>query len=198
MVNYYDVHDILCSEERIECEFLIDAVDCGYLDTSCIENDIEKGRKVELPMWFAIKLYDSGVVKMNVPKYWSLAYRKHVRAGPASVHLRDSCPYFYKVGKLLSNYVPDQKQDIQQVLCIAFGGERYKQIMDYSMNSNNMDNTEFTRKLTYMENTLYDIGKYNANAYGQWKRKNQNTIKCAGVLENSKMKKRKIMFARHL
>ena len=98
-MDYYDIETILAEDEHIQCEFKTNAIDCGYLDPSCATADIEEGQSVELPIWLAMELGNNGLIKMELPRYFSAASRKHLRAGPASVPLREKAVHFYKVKK---------------------------------------------------------------------------------------------------
>lgn len=188
---YYNIDDILAEDERVTCEFLTDAVDCGYLDPSCPTADLPCGSKVELPLWLASSLAQKNDVRVHVPPYFASKFRKHIRASPASVNLRDKSQYFYKIGSNLTELLDEtDSEEVKELLRIAFGGERYRRILDQSMNSRDEDTTEFTRKLTHMEKELFEKGLLGARDFYEWKNRSAGILRCASILDSERKKRR--------
>lgn len=190
-MSYLDINDILAGEERMKCTFQTDALDCAYLDPSCVEDDIKSGTMVELPLWLAEPLTLRGDVTLDPPQFLTKRFRRVMKAGPSSVNLRDFSPYVYEVAKYVLPLVeePDAKE-IEEILRLAFGGERYREILNNSMNSMEEDTTEFTRKLTEEEKKLFQAGIQDAQDFMQWKGRQRDVIATAGVIERSSKKRR--------
>jgi GINS complex subunit 3 len=189
--GYYDIEDILAGEERIKCTFLTDAADCAFLDPSCLQDDLKSGTKVELPLWLAETLVNRGDVNMEIPVYLSTRFRRMIQAGPASVNLREFSVYFFEVAKHILPLVNEQEaKEIVEILRLAFGGERYRNILNNSMNSQDEDTTEFTRKLTESEKLLFDAGMLDSTDFIRWKGRKNDLIEASKLVERCAKKRR--------
>ncbi|KAG2779212.1 hypothetical protein JG687_00005083 [Phytophthora cactorum] len=189
--GYLDIDAILAEDERVKCKFETDALDCGYLDPSCREPDLSKGAVVELPLWLAQPLAKRGDVNLEPPHYLTKRFRRMLKAGPSSVNLREFSSYVLDVGRHILSYVTDDEQrEIDEILRLCFGGERYRDLLNNAMSSLDEDTTEFTRKLTQGEKKLFNAGIRDAKDFIQWKGRNAETITAATVVERS-LKKRK-------
>ncbi|XP_047074965.1 probable DNA replication complex GINS protein PSF3 isoform X2 [Lolium rigidum] len=68
MPCYYDVDDILMEEEPISVVFQVTANGVGLLDPGAERNSVEKGAKVDLPLWLAHGMLSlEQAVSINVP-----------------------------------------------------------------------------------------------------------------------------------
>ncbi|OWZ21623.1 hypothetical protein PHMEG_0003796 [Phytophthora megakarya] len=190
-MSYLDMDAILAEDERIKCTFATDALDCGFLDPSCREPDLAKHAAVELPLWLARPLAKLGHATVTPPHYLTKRFRRMLKAGPSSVNLREFSSYVLEVGQQLMPYVTeDEQREIDEILRLCFGGERYRDVLNNAMSSLDEDTTEFTRKLTQDEKKLFDAGIRDAKDFIQWKGRNAETITTAAVVERS-LKKRK-------
>ncbi|POM58087.1 DNA replication complex GINS protein psf3 [Phytophthora palmivora] len=190
-MSYTDIDVILAEDERVKCKFTTDVLDCGFLDPSCREPDLSKGATMELPLWLVRPLAKRGDVSATPPHYLTKRFRRMLKAGPSSVNLREFSTYVMEVGRQLMPYVTeDEQREIDEILRLCFGGERYRDILNNAMSSLDEDTTEFTRKLTQDEKKLFDAGIRDAKDFIQWKGRNAETITTAAVVERS-LKKRK-------
>ncbi|KAG6623372.1 DNA replication complex GINS protein psf3 [Phytophthora cinnamomi] len=189
--GYLDIDEILAGDERVKCTFETDALDCGYLDPSCRAPDLAEKAVVELPLWLATTLARRGDVRVEPPRFLTKRFRRMLKAGPSSVNLREFSSYVLEVGRQLAPLVePAAQQEIDEVLRLCFGGERYRELLNNAMSSLDEDTTEFTRKLTQDEKKLFDAGVRDAKDFLQWKGRNADAIAAAPVVERS-LKKRK-------
>ncbi|KAF0682854.1 Aste57867_25041 [Aphanomyces stellatus] len=188
---YYSVDELLAEEERVTCVFQAEAAGCGYMDPSTEGDDILENTKLDLPLWLAAALARHGTVNVQVPTCLSARYRNVIKAGPSAANLRDMNPYFFELGKavlpLLANET--ESQEIDDILRIGFGGERYKQILDQSMNSYDEDTTEFTRKLTEYEKDLFQAGVNDAQDFLRWRERKNELISSSKVVQIKKRKR---------
>ncbi|KAI9907670.1 hypothetical protein PsorP6_004640 [Peronosclerospora sorghi] len=188
---YLDIDDILAGEERLKCTFQTDVLDCGYLDPSCRDSDLPINSVVELPLWLVTTLAGRGDVTVEPPQYLTKRFRRMLKAGPSSVNLREFSTYVLAVGSQILPCVKVEEQaEIDEILRLCFGGERYRDILNNAMNALDEDTTEFTRKLTEDGKKLFEAGIRDAKDFAQWKGRNAETIKAAAVVERS-LKKRK-------
>jgi hypothetical protein len=125
-----------------------------------------------------------------VPTCLSARYRNVIKAGPLAANLREMNPYYFELAKKVMPLIANEEEGlaIDEILRVAFGGERYKQILDQSMNSHDEDTTEFTRKLTQFEKELFVAGVNDAEDFLSWKDRENELILSAKV---SQIKKRK-------
>lgn len=189
--GYLNTDDILAGDERINCTFETDALDCGYLDPSCRDPDLSNGAVVELPLWLVTTLARRGDVTIEPPHYLTKRFRRMLKAGPSSVNLREFSTYVLEVGsQLMPCMKEDEQQEIDEILRLCYGGERYRDILNNAMSSLDEDTTEFTRKLTQDEKKLFEAGIRDNKDFIQWKGRNAETITAAAVVERS-LKKRK-------
>ncbi|KAJ0397279.1 hypothetical protein P43SY_006539 [Pythium insidiosum] len=189
--NYFDINDILAGEERIKCTFQTDAVDCAYLDPSCVDDDLKSGAVVELPLWLAEPLAMRGDVAIEVPSFLTQRFRRIMKAGPSAVNLRDFSPYVYEVAKHVLPLVEEgDGKEIQEILRLAFGGDRYREILNNSMNTLQEDTTEFTRKLTEEEKALFQAGVQDSKDFMHWKGRRSDVITAASVIQRSSKRRK--------
>ena len=105
MEDYYDIDQILATEERVPVTFNCNAQGLGYL-VHGVEEDLAEGTKLKLLFWLADALVkqnsgiqqNSGVVSIKMPKYFSQKYRNYLKANPTSVDLRSVCQVYYQLG----------------------------------------------------------------------------------------------------
>lgn len=69
---------------------------------------------------------------------------------------RDHVPRLAQVGVSLATLTGDQR--LQDTLLMVFSGERFKRLLDCSLNSLNEDVNSFTRDLPNLEKSLFNAG----------------------------------------
>jgi hypothetical protein len=73
--------------------------------------------------------------------------------------------------------------DLLRTLRFAFSGERFRHILDWSLNSRSEDSTDVTQDLTYAEDGIFQAGKDGAAEYDRWKRGLTSVMKASQVLK---------------
>ena len=96
--DYWNIDDILAEEELVPCTFKEDAKNLGYLDR--IDNisnkkqikeesgNIDKGSKVDIPLWLGICLAQRDFVELKTPIYLTEKYMNNLKAGSEVVNFR--------------------------------------------------------------------------------------------------------------
>ena len=103
-VDYFNLDDILASNEKVPCRFEMPVYRLGFLDASSSEEHLAKGTKLELPCWLSRELCTRRrkIVSVEFPKVYSETYRQIYKADANTLDLHKMGPYFYKFGvKLL-------------------------------------------------------------------------------------------------
>lgn len=116
-------------------------------------------------------------------------FREQLDAGPAAVNLRERSPFYYEVGVALASLMGDQR--LQDTLLMVFSGERFKQLLDLSLNSLNEDVNTFTRDLPNLEKSLFDAGYRSSEEYVGWKSRAFNKLAMSKVIKG-KIKRQRL------
>ena len=152
-----DINSILSEEERIPCTFGHTSLKLGHLDASAEDNDISEGTQVDIPMWLGEVFQSKSVVAINPPKHFGKKMRDEMRAGAASVNLREFSYYFFDVGLHLAHISRDDI--LRDTLMKAFTGDRYRALTVHSLTpGTNEDASEYSQSLTSSELEIYKKG----------------------------------------
>ncbi|CAM9848663.1 unnamed protein product [Choristocarpus tenellus] len=189
--TYYDLDTILSEEERVPCIFTLDAVGMGMLDPTTADDDLTKGTKVEFPLWMARYLYFKAMVDLELPKHYTEKFREQLDAGPGAVNLREKSKYYYEIGGVLAGLLNDRK--LQDTLLVVFSGDRFRRLLDCSLNSLNEDITSFTRELPSLERRLFNAGYQASDEYFRWKSRTLNRLTTSRVLQGKNKRKRTVL-----
>ena len=201
MEDYYDIEQILATEERVPVTFNCDAQGLGYL-VHGVEEDLTEGTRLELPFWLAdalvkqnngIQQNKGGVVSINMPRYYSQKYRNHLKSNPTSVDLRSVCQVYYQLGMRLSPWLGldemtemSLKKDLVEALV-----DRYFGVLDFSQNSSGDDTSDFMKQLTEEERTLFGLSYSAAIEYDQWRSREHGKLKVSRLIKHDR-KRRKV------
>ena len=104
--DYFSLLDILAEQERIPVVTNEDLPKLGFLDpsTSSRNGTLNKGTKLELPLWMAKSLKARNRAQLNMPPNFSDKKRQIVAADPDAVNLHNYGPHFYESGKFFSSF----------------------------------------------------------------------------------------------
>ncbi|CAM9619183.1 unnamed protein product [Sphacelaria rigidula] len=133
-------------------------------------------------------LAGKGMVDLDLPKHYTHRFREQLDAGPAAVNLRDRSPFYYEVGVALAALTDDQR--LQETLLMVFSGERFKRLLDCSLNSLNEDVHTFTRELPNLEKSLFDAGYQASEEYVGWKSRAFNKLAMSKVIQGKVKRQR--------
>jgi len=159
--SYWDLDDILCEEEMIECTLLVDIVDLGHLDKNSEKRDLLAHSTVELPYWLAKELYTRRFIQIKKPKFYQRAFQNNLRAEPTAINLQERSPYFYRFGRKL------QDKDTLRLLHTSLKARSEDIITKASLRGDDFE--EFSSKLTMLERYLYNLRYESKVALRNWK-----------------------------
>lgn len=93
-----------------------------------------------------------------------------------------------KVGVALASLTGDQR--LQDTLLMVFSGERFKSLLDCSLNSLNEDVNSFTRDLPNLEKSLFNAGYRTSEEYVGWKSRAFNKLATSKVIQGKVKRQR--------
>ena len=176
-----DINVILSQEERIPCTFGHTSLKLGHLDASVEDNDIAEGTQVDIPMWLGEQLESNRMVAINPPKHFGKKMRDEMRAGAASVNLREFSYYFFDVGLHLAHISHDDV--LRDTLEKAFTGDRYRTLTVHSLTpGTNDDASEYSQSLTSSELEILKKGLRSLQNLQNWRSSGGMALKKARVL----------------
>ncbi|RNA39904.1 DNA replication complex GINS PSF3-like [Brachionus plicatilis] len=171
--GYFNIQDIMASQERISCKFEIDVTNMGFLDSSSHDSNIKVGSKLDLPYWLVKAIYNEKFkfVNIDLPKWYKKFYHDILEADACVVDLRKMGPYYYDFGVLLLNLVEtDIGLNIARTLLSCFRS-RFRRIMDLSSQTDHRDLYKAISKLDFTETEIYKAGQSDANGFIRWQRR---------------------------
>ncbi|KAL4234647.1 DNA replication complex GINS protein PSF3 [Mactra antiquata] len=192
--EYYDLDDILSSNEKIPCKIEMPIYRLGYLDSSSIYDDLLPGSKMELPYWMARSLCSRKrhMVSVELPKNYRESYREILTADATVVDLHKLGPYYYSFGTHLLKYELPDSPDVAKILVKAFQ-TRFRKVMDSSQNAYNEDTSKLTEKLDESERLLFKAGQLGLNDFIRWETRQTEKLTTSDMVKNHRKRKRAIM-----
>lgn len=104
------------------------------------------------------------------------------------MNLRERSPFYYEVGVALAALTDDRR--LQDTLLMVFSGERFKRLLDCSLNSLNEDVNAFTRDLPNLEKRLFSAGYGSSEEYLGWKSRAFNKLATSKVIQGKVKRQR--------
>ena len=172
--NYWDINDILMSEEQVNCQL---TKDCPFLSLLTQKNEKEEeayteNEEIKLPISLACPLAEDGVLSIEVPTYLSKEYYNILQADPRISDMSGKNKYFYEKCLLMMRYVleednndDDSMMDIKRwTECLK--NTLFNRFLYYFKNSQNIQivNTNIHRRSSFKEMKFFeDMVRYNNN-----------------------------------
>ena len=80
--NYFNIQDIMATQERISCKFETSVPQMGYLDSSSHDSDLKTGTKLDLAVWLVKSIYNDKFkfVSIDIPKEYKHVYHEIIQA----------------------------------------------------------------------------------------------------------------------
>ncbi|KAJ8042254.1 DNA replication complex GINS protein PSF3 [Holothuria leucospilota] len=118
--NYYNIDDIIASQEKVPCTCEVTLHRLGFLNPSNEGDDIIPGTKLDLPLWLAGGLGLHGrrrnIVSVDLPKVYKSNMREILSADANVVDMRKTSPHFYAFGTKLLNFQHEESADVSKML----------------------------------------------------------------------------------
>ena len=139
---------------------------------------LEAHTELSLPFWLAEPLAKRRHVDLQLPKFYSAAYRNALRASAnvapvegmdlIDLNLRQQSDFYFDVGVQLSTLLEDEA-DLGGMMLSGFA-HRFHHVLDASLNvTGKVDSSAIKEKLTLRERQLFDAGRDAASQYSSWK-----------------------------
>ena len=188
---FFDVGDILASQQRVPAQFEQTVYRLGFLDAQSSGEHIQSGAKMELPLWLARALGGRrrNIVRIDLPKQYRQQQRDILRADANVVDLFKQGPYFYLMGVKLLFFDHMERSDLAKSLLETFLN-RFRRIMDTSHHAFSSDVTMFTTRLDETERVLFHIGQRSVAAMEKWERGRSHRIEASDVVQKRRKRKR--------
>lgn len=156
----------MVTQEKIPCiaETLLHGM--GTLDQTCESPNVERGKKIELPLWYAIhqtRTTRSRTLKFQVPDIYKNRLKDICEADANAVDLGRMNRFFYIFGQYVAPF--DSSGSLAQMLyetCRA----RCRSLIDLCKDtSRGLKNAQ---KFEYIESELYMIGCQSNELFTKW------------------------------
>eukprot|EP00794_Sanderia_malayensis_P018947 gene18947-20853_t len=190
-VDYFDIDDILASQERIPCKFELPVYRLGFLDPSSSEEHIQKGVKMELPYWMSRDLCTRRrkIVSVEMPKVYGESYRQIYKADANALDLHKMGPYFYKFGVRLLHFEYFDAGTLARSLLQVFR-KRFRKVMDAAQNASYEETSQITSRMDNFECNLFRCGQKSQRDFQIWKQGETCKIKTSSTVLNHRKRKR--------
>ncbi|KAG0710297.1 DNA replication complex GINS protein PSF3 [Chionoecetes opilio] len=157
--NYFSLDDILATNEKLPCKFDRAVISMGFLDPSARSKDLEKGLKLELPLWMASALGSRRkIVSCSLPRAFNDRYKDILRADASLVDLHALSPYYYELGRHLLPLVGAEGATLGTHL-ISTLKKRLRGIMDNSLNCQEAETLSRKSHFDHLERRLFQTGR---------------------------------------
>ncbi|XP_076469881.1 DNA replication complex GINS protein PSF3-like [Babylonia areolata] len=192
--DYFNLDDILATNERIPCRVEMPIHRLGYLDQTTDDSTLQPGTNLELPFWLARSLCSRRrhIVSVEVPRPYRLSYREVFKADPNVVDLHKLGPYFYQFGSHLLSFQNPDAQEVANSLLKTFQG-RFRRIMDSSQNALHQDTSYLTEKLDEGEKKIFKAGQQGLHDFELWERRQTEKLKTSTMVLKHLKRKRAIV-----
>lgn len=192
--GYFNIEDILASQERIHCKFEIEVANMGFLDSSSVDEHIKVGTKLDFPAWLVKSIFNDKFkfVNIEIPKWYKNFYHEILKADANVVDLRKMGPYYYHFGRHLVTIVDvDVGQSIAKILLWTFRN-RFRKIMDLSSQTDHRDLYKSITKLDITETEIYKAGQVDMLGFIKWQRREFCKLLPSIIVTANKNKRKRI------
>jgi hypothetical protein len=178
--DYWDIDDFLTEEEEVNVLTVKELQGLGALQTATKVKDLAANSKIAVPLWLAVVWTQRSMVVLEIPKYFSEAYRASLRADPDILRLADKSQYFFELGTKLAIILADN--DLTPVLFAAFMS-RFKYIATHFQQN---ASTSFLRSLTQLEKKLLELARSDNESLKRWRERRAELIESAVIKRSGK------------
>lgn len=192
--NYFNIEDILASQEKVPCSCETTLHRLGFLNPSNDGEHILPGTKLDLPLWLANGLHGRrrNIISVDLPKIYKASMREILSADPNVVDMHTKSPFFYAFGTKLLMFQHQESADVGKCLLETFVG-RFRRIMDGSQNASHRDITRLTEYLSSIELSLFSAGQKSLQGYQNWENREITKITMSDMVVSHRKRKRAVM-----
>ena len=189
--DFFDMEDILATQQRVPCQFEQTVYRLGYLDPQGSGEHIQAGAKLELPLWLARALGGRrrNVVRVDLSKQYREQQRDILKADANVVDLYKQGPYFYRMGVHILSFDHMERSELAKSLLETFLN-RFRRIMDTSHHAFDSDITTLTTRLDETERVLFCMGQRSVVAMAKWERGRSHRIEASEIVQKKRKRKR--------
>ena len=190
-VDYFNIEDILATQERVPAKFELPCYRLGFLDPSSTEEHIVEGTKLEIPYWMANELCTRRrhVVSIELPKIYNDSYRQIFKADANVLDLHKMGPHFYKFGVKLLHFEHADSGFVARSLLEVFL-KRFRRIMDSAQHSTAHDTNQVKSKLDEIEVKLFDEGQQALKEFLSWQKGIVGKLTMSNAISQQRKRKR--------
>lgn len=170
--DYWDIDEILSSEESLDCKLITDAPGLGHLDplrASTGARDLPRGCILNLPIWMVKPLANLDLVELIEPENYKSGMQNVLRRGSEGARLGEKSRNFFRVGLNIA-WLFGGRHELASAL---FHGltQRIKLIVDRSAHCHRNEDAEadFIHLLTEDELAMYLAGVSANEKYDDWR-----------------------------
>ncbi|CAH2089685.1 unnamed protein product [Euphydryas editha] len=184
--NYLSISDILVTNEKVPCKFLLDLPKMGFLDPSATENDLKAGTNIEIPLWLAESLYTRRppLVSVDLPKIYKETYREILNADSCTVDMHKLGQHFYELGCYIAKH--DIKGEVSSTLLNTFR-QRFKMILSASVSTDSINSVQ---PLSMSERKRTEAAVVTERALSSWLKIGDCPLTTANMVANHRKRKR--------
>ncbi|KAJ2787104.1 DNA replication protein [Coemansia interrupta] len=176
--NYYDIDDILASQERVPCFLRTDLDGLGSSGGGG-SSKVHRNSRWSLPFWMADRLNDEDYLDMQVSLVFSKQSNRMYAASPESVDLRNICQNYYQFGLQLSEVAPEVPHVLHNMYMT-----RIQKIARVAQQGNNVETLDFVQSLDKMEEDILRVCQHAQGAITAWHQNKAYALQKAPVIHN--------------
>jgi GINS complex subunit 3 len=193
--GYFNIQDIMASQERVNCKFEIAVPNMGFLDSSSTNDCLKAGSKLDLPFWLIKAIYNDKFkfAQIDLPKWYKKFYHEIIKADPNVVDLRKMGPFYYDFGLLLAGLGDlDSGINIAHMLLWCFRN-RFRRVMDYSCQTDYRELYKAISKLDATETEVYKAGQEDSVGFLKWQRREFCKLTPSIIVQANKNKRKRTL-----
>ncbi|XP_063701002.1 DNA replication complex GINS protein PSF3 [Culicoides brevitarsis] len=187
--NYYSLHDIAVTQEKIPCQSLTVQKKMGFLDSGSDSEDL-KQQSIDMPLWYclAIEGSKSATFKMNIPDIYKDTYTEICKADAKVLDLNRLNKYFYEFGRYVSKF--DRHGNVAQMIFEACKS-RMQHLKDLCC-GDKLSDVKSSHGLEFLEHELYLVGNSTTEKFNKWLQDEtaSSNIEASQMVVNHRKRKR--------
>ena len=190
--HFLSMDDIKSLGQRVTCTFRENVIGLGFIDRSTESKDVQKGSKLDIPLFMAKVLQRRQLVTVELPKGYNDTYREILVADAKMLDLHRLGPHFYNFGKHLVEMDHKHSEEVAKSLATTFH-ERVRGLMDHSLNASKdteLESTKFQSTLDETEISIFETGQKYTQDFKRWEVRESKKTNANEMVANYEKRKR--------